>query len=183
MHRAALATAGAVVAGAGSADLARETPCSGWTLADLLAHMIGQHHGFAATVRDGDAPASAYLPVPFTAQAWAGSVDELLTSFASVDLAGTAINPEFSAQPLPVSFLVEAQLLDTVVHTWDLARSLGHDFTPPDDVAAEVLRIARKVPDDERRDAPGAAFAHALPAADVSPWQQALRMLGRDPAA
>ncbi|MGW2026193.1 maleylpyruvate isomerase N-terminal domain-containing protein [Streptomyces decoyicus] len=30
------------------ADLRRPTPCSAWTLADLLAHMTAQHNGFAA---------------------------------------------------------------------------------------------------------------------------------------
>lgn len=181
MHRSALDSAGAFVAGIGPAELSRSSPCAGWNLGDLLAHMVGQHHGFAATVRDGDAPASAYQPIPFTADAWTASVEDLLAAFAAADLAGSAINPEFAPAPLPVAFLVEAQLLDTVVHTWDVARSLDTDFTPPADVAEEVLRIAHKVPDDDRRDAPGAAFAHALPGDAGSPWSQALRLLGRDP--
>src|SRR5579872_7165913 len=39
------------------ADLARPTPCVGWTLADLLAHMTSQHRGFAAAAAgDGADP-------------------------------------------------------------------------------------------------------------------------------
>ena len=30
------------------ADLTRPTPCTGWTLHGLLAHMTTQHYGFAA---------------------------------------------------------------------------------------------------------------------------------------
>src|ERR1700751_4741727 len=37
-----------VVSQATTADLARPTPCSDWTRAELLAHMTAQHHGFAA---------------------------------------------------------------------------------------------------------------------------------------
>src|ERR1700685_3712747 len=37
-----------VVGLAGPEDLARMTPCAGWTLGDLVAHMTAQHDGFAA---------------------------------------------------------------------------------------------------------------------------------------
>src|SRR5690349_5317050 len=33
------------------ADLRRMTPCAGWDLQQLLRHMVGQDHGFAAAVR------------------------------------------------------------------------------------------------------------------------------------
>lgn len=181
MHRSALDSAGDVVAGIQAADLSRSTPCDGWDLANLLSHMVGQHYGFAASVRDGGAAASAYRPVPFTAEVWAASVDDLLKAFAGAELDGAAINVEISPDPLPVAFLVAAQFLDTAVHTWDVARSLGVEYTPPDEVAAEVLRIAQQVPDDNRRDAVGAPFAHALTADAAAPWLRALRMLGRDP--
>jgi uncharacterized protein (TIGR03086 family) len=32
-------------------DLGRATPCAGWTVADLLAHMTAQHRGFTAAAR------------------------------------------------------------------------------------------------------------------------------------
>ena len=37
-----------VVCLAGPEDMARMTPCAGWTLGDLVAHMTAQHDGFAA---------------------------------------------------------------------------------------------------------------------------------------
>src|SRR5260370_41503654 len=37
-----------IVSQARTADLARPTPCSDWTLGQLLAHMTAQHNGFAA---------------------------------------------------------------------------------------------------------------------------------------
>ena len=39
-------------------DLRRATPCDGWNLSHLLAHMTVQHRGFAAAARgDGADPA------------------------------------------------------------------------------------------------------------------------------
>jgi hypothetical protein len=37
-----------IVSQASAADLSRPTPCSDWTLGELLAHMTAQHEGFAA---------------------------------------------------------------------------------------------------------------------------------------
>lgn len=177
-HRSALVLATGYVGRVEAADLSRSTPCAGWTLADLLAHMVGQHLGFAAAVGDGDAPKAAYAPVPFTPDRWAESVEALTAAFAGADVEGHAVEIEFSPDPLPIPVLVGAQLLDTVIHTWDVARSLGQDFVPPPDLAAAVLRIAETIPDDGRREQPGAAFAHALPATG-EPWERALALLGR----
>ncbi len=81
-------------------------------------------------------------------------------------------------RPLPIAVLVQAQLLDTVVHTWDVAAALGESYTPEPDVVDAVLRIAEPIPDDERREKPGAAFAHARET-DGTPWERTLALLGR----
>ncbi|SDS62763.1 TIGR03086 family metal-binding protein [Actinoplanes derwentensis] len=41
----------AVVEKIAAGDLVRVTPCAGWDLGDLLAHMTAQHRGFAAAAR------------------------------------------------------------------------------------------------------------------------------------
>ncbi|WP_152531550.1 maleylpyruvate isomerase family mycothiol-dependent enzyme, partial [Mycobacterium sp. UM_CSW] len=50
-HRAAVQASVDVVAGVTRDDLSRPTPCAGWDLLDLLAHMTAQHRGFAAAAR------------------------------------------------------------------------------------------------------------------------------------
>ncbi|MFD1498127.1 maleylpyruvate isomerase N-terminal domain-containing protein, partial [Streptosporangium lutulentum] len=45
-------------------DLGRSTPCDGWTLADLLAHMTVQHHGFAAAAEGAGADLSVWRVEP-----------------------------------------------------------------------------------------------------------------------
>jgi uncharacterized protein (TIGR03086 family) len=159
-------------------DLERPTPCAGWTVADLLAHEVGQHLGFAAAVRDGDAPESAYEPVPFTPETWRDSVEALLSAFAGADPHTSVTVSELVPVPLPMPVVVNAQLLDLLAHTWDLAKGLGHDFTPPDHLAADLLQMAQAIPD--RAYGEGHAFSERL-APEGSDWEQALLLLGRDP--
>lgn len=161
-------------------DLPRATPCADWALGELLAHMVGQHLGFAAAVRNGDAPRSAYAPVAFTLDRWTESVAVLLDAFAGADLDATAVEIELAPQPLPIGRLVAAQFLDTVVHTWDIARAMGEPYQPSAEVSDVVAHLAGGIPDDERRTASGAAFAPALPDRGTA-WDRALARLGRDP--
>lgn len=181
MHRHALGTASSFVERVGAADLMRPTPCAAWDLRLLLEHMLGQHLGFIEVLRAGAAPAEAYRPVPFTLEAWHASVDDLIAAFGAADLGATVVEVELHpTHPLPVAVLLAAQLLDTVVHTWDVAVALGATYAPPADVADAVLAIAAPIPDDAGRDRPGAAFAHAVPSGDGT-WERALGLLGRDP--
>ena len=107
-------------------------------------------------------------------------MDDLVAAFAAADLTDEVVEVELHpTRPLPISVLVEAQFLDTVVHTWDVAAAIGESFTPEPDVADAVLGIAETIPDDERRERPGAAFARALPSG-TTPWERALALLGRE---
>ncbi len=180
LHRHALQLADGFVEHIAADDLVRSTPCADWDLGELLAHMVGQHLGFAAATRDGTAPKSAHAPVPFTLTGWHRSVDELTAAFAAADPDASVVEVELHpTKPLPMSTIIGAQLLDTAVHTWDVARSIGRTFSPDDELADAVLKTAEPIPDDEHRGTPGAAFAHALPAIGT-PWERALALLGRD---
>lgn len=182
LHRDALTVADSFVSRVTPADLHRPTPCAGWDLAALLAHMVGQHRGFAAAARDGNAGKTAYRPEEFTPAGWRGSVDDLTAAFAGMDPDMPVLLVELHPlQPLPTEVVVGAHLLDTAVHTWDVARSLGLSFSPDPETAAEVLRVAEPLPDDESRDRPGAAFAHAVPTDATDPWERSLALLGRNP--
>ena len=181
LHRVALLAADDLVSWVTAEDLGHPTPCGPWTLRDLLAHMVGQHLGFAAAARDGDAPRSAYEPVRFTPASWRRSTTALLDAFDAADPGARVVLVEIAGRELPFGFAVGAQLLDTVVHTWDVAQALGTRHEPAAELVAAVAQVATVVPDDESRDRPGAAFARALPAGGT-PWERTLAHLGRDPA-
>jgi uncharacterized protein (TIGR03086 family) len=178
LHRTAMALADDHIRDLTSRDLHRATPCTDWDLAELLAHMIGQHHGFARAVRDGDAPRASYAPVPFSPPAWSASAELLLEAFAAADPAATPIAVELSPRPLPLHRVVGAQLIDTVAHTWDVAQALGRRFEPSGELLDVAAALAAAIPDSAR--GPGAAFAAAAPAqGDL--WQRTLALLGRTP--
>jgi uncharacterized protein (TIGR03086 family) len=128
---------------------------------------------------------AAYAPRPYTPVRWAESVRAVCDAFAAADLEAVAVLVEIAPAALPLRRVVGAQLLDTVVHTWDVARALGREYLPAADLVAVVVAVAAAVPDDERPDRPGAAFARSVAArtavAGRTAWDRALARLGRDP--
>jgi uncharacterized protein (TIGR03086 family) len=176
--RHALDLASDLVTAVRPADLDRPTPCAGWDLAALLAHMTGQNHGFADALRGGT-DVAAYAPVPGLA-AWPDSVADLLDA---ADHPGTdaVLLPEISTERrFPVPVVLGFQVLDTTAHSWDVATALGRVWRPDPPLVAAVLEQARRVPAGAARTAPGAAFAPVLESGEEDPWLAALALVGRD---
>lgn len=151
----------------------------------LLAHLIGQHRGFAAAVQDGDAPRAAYAyaddadGLSDLCLAWENSVERLLGAFARADLEMPVRLVEIDpARRIMLADVVRIHLLDTVVHTWDLGLALGREFMPDDEVVPAVVAGAARVPADGR-EAPGSAFAAAVEYTGSDLWAAALARLGR----
>ncbi|MGW1739349.1 TIGR03086 family metal-binding protein [Nocardia sp. NPDC001965] len=164
------------------------TPCAGWPVGSLLAHMAAQHRGFAAAARGEGADLERWRerpPGPHTPAEYVDSAKEVLRAFAEPDIAErTFALPEFGPEvTVPGHQALGFHLVDYVVHGWDLARALGVGYELDPDAADPVLRIAEAVPDGPEREQPGAAFAHALPDRDPGvPLDRILRLLGRSPA-
>ena len=178
LHRHALDLASELVTAVRPTDLDRPTPCAGWDLAALLAHMTGQNHGFADALRGG-VDVAAYSPVPGLA-AWPGSVSDLLDA---VDHPGTdaVLLPEITTERrFPVPVVLGFHTLDTAVHAWDVATALGRVWRPDPPLVAAVLEQARLVPAGSARTAPGAAFGPVLESGAEDPWLAALALVGRD---
>jgi len=166
------------------ADLDRATPCSEWSLGDLLAHMTAQHRGFAAAAAGHGADPEVWRTTDNPLAEYAEAADQVIAAFA-VDgvLDRGFVLPEFSVdRPVPGRRAIGFHLVDYVVHGWDVARALDLPFTLPDEVLAAALPIARAVPDDAARLAPGAAFAPGTPVpADADPLTEIITRLGRSP--
>ena len=189
-HRAAVHASIDVVAGVHTADLGRTTPCAGWTLADLLAHMTAQHRGFAAAARGHGADTDVWSTAPLTGAiaadpvgTYTAAAHDVLAAFAApgVDRALFAL-PEFG-QDVTVAgeTAMGFHFVDYVVHGWDVAATLGTPFALPADVLAAVTPLVLAVPDGDFRDADPSPFARALPQTDDDPLARVLRHLGRTP--
>ncbi len=183
----------AVVARVKPSDLRRPTPCSAWSLADLLAHMTVQHTGFAAAARGEITELSDWAPRPVrddVVGAYRTAAESVVEAFAGRDADAELWLPEIrGGTTVPARVALGFHLVDYVVHAWDVAASLGlaATFRPDDDVLADALSVARQVPDGQSRTLPGAPFAPALATEDpagavADPLGETLRLLGRDPA-
>ncbi|GAA4590858.1 uncharacterized protein (TIGR03086 family) [Actinoplanes octamycinicus] len=187
LHAAAVRATVDLVARATPADLGKPTPCAGWDLAALLAHMTAQHHGFAAAARGRGSDETVWAPGPLGddfISRYADAVTDVLDAFAVPDLLDRPfVLPEFGTdRPFPGRLAVTFHLVDYVVHGWDVATALGLPYHPAPEIVAATLPIARAVPDDENRLAPGAAFAPARPVPPgADPLTEILLLLGRRP--
>src|SRR5439155_10062851 len=111
-------------------DLGRPTPCVGWDLAALLAHMTAQHHGFAASAGGGGASLDEWrvrsLGTDPMADYAAGS-ERGLAAFAPDDVLTRvfALPGVGEGGRVPGRQAVSLHLIDLLAHGWGVARSLG----------------------------------------------------------
>ena len=177
-----------VVCLAGPEDMDRMTPCAGWTLGDLVAHMTAQHDGFAAAAAGAGADLARWQPGESAGdpvgeyEAAAGRVLAAFTADGVLDRPFTLpeINPELR---FPGTRAIGFHFIDYVVHGWDVARSLGLDrYGLEPDLLAAALPIARAVPDGGLREQGLVPFAPAVTVTgEASVLGQIVALLGRRP--
>ncbi|MFI8975937.1 hypothetical protein ACIGO9_23830 [Nocardia asteroides] len=131
-----------------------------------------------------------YRPAPRSPSkrpAWAGtcglcSAEEVVTAFAGLGSFDRALAlPEIRPGRMPAGLAVGFHLIDSVVHAWDVARTVGHTIDLDPDLAPTALRIAEAVPTGAFRERPGAAFAPAVDGPADATLDRILRLLGRSP--
>lgn len=159
--------------------LALPTPCTGWTLDDLLRHMIGQHRGFAAAAR-GDAPGVAVWeqvtlgPDPY--ETYRAAAEEVTIAF----LNPVAILPILGYGEFPPSVAMRMHSVDYLAHGWDVARTIGAPSDLDAALCATGIEVARRWPETAFGD--GGPFAAHVPISEDAPVDQRLMAyLGRDP--
>lgn len=191
LHRTAVLASVDAVNAVTREDLGRPTPCAGWTLSVLLAHMTVQHHGFAAAARGGtdlgvwDPATVADAVASDPAGTYAAAADDVLSAFTADGVLETTFAlPEFGpGAAFPGSMAIGFHFVDYVVHGWDVARSIGAAFEPSPDVIAAVLPIAFAVPDGEFRNEEGSPFGRAITTgSEANELDRLLAHLGRSPA-
>jgi uncharacterized protein (TIGR03086 family) len=160
------------------------TPCSAWTVTQVLQHAVGDQLAWAAAIGVGTGPAEN----PFTPSGLLkGSVDELIepalatarTAWARVRADDDAVPTPLPQGALPAATAAAACALDAAVHAWDIAVALGQPGGLPDGLAAQLLPAARSIVEPLRQ---FGAYAAALPpSAEDDHAAELLRYLGRDP--
>jgi uncharacterized protein (TIGR03086 family) len=137
---AALRTA---TAGLTSADLGRPTPCTEWTVAQVLQHAAGDQLAYTAAITGHGGPTEdPFAPSGTLAGTPAELVEPALVAtaaaFATLDPAGTTPTP-LPHGVLPAATAAGAAALDAGVHAWDVAVATGQPSVLTDDLARELL--------------------------------------------
>ena len=173
------ANTGSVIAGVRPDQLDAPTPCADWAVRDLLGHTVGVVTNMGCGVR-GEALLAdvngthleADLGVQFRAVA-----ASTLAAWRDCALDGEV---NIGAGPMPAMVGASINLLDTAVHSWDIARATGQPEELSADLAAAVMGACQMVVTDEIR-----GFAGFNPVvsvgADAPLTHQIVGFLGRQP--
>jgi uncharacterized protein (TIGR03086 family) len=158
------------------------TPCTEWSVRDLLNHLVGGHHWSAAVV-SGTTPGagggeSTDLVGDDPAAAYAGSSRVLLDAFSTPGaLERTCATP---AGDMPGARWINFPLFDTYVHGWDLTRATGAGAVFPDELTEPVLGFVRAA--FVMPEWPAAVLDEPIGGHDSSPlMDQLVAYLGRPP--
>jgi uncharacterized protein (TIGR03086 family) len=157
----------ALVESVGDDDLDKPTPCSDWSVSDLVDHIVRSIANLAASTRGAEADWSGTTPhheeagPPFRANA-----DDLRAAWSATD------DPQAGGG-------VDWQLAELATHTWDLATALGRDTAELDpEVAERGLAFMSKALTPENR---GPVFKPEQPAPpDGDPYQRIAAFAGRE---
>ena len=160
------------------------TPCSEWTVTQVLQHALGDQLAWAAAIGVGTGPAEN----PFAPSGrLEGSVDDLTklaldaatTAWAQVRSDDDAVPTPLPQGALPAPTAAAACALDAAVHAWDIAVALGQPGPLPAGLAVRLLPAARAIVEPLRQ---YGAYAPALPPRpEDDQAAELLRYLGRDP--
>ena len=91
--------------------------------------------------------------------------------------------PEFTPrQRFPAAQAISFHFIDYVVHSWDVARTLGLPVSFGPVLLAAARGVASEVPGGEARLRPGAAFGPAMTWPGPGGLDEIVALLGRSPA-
>jgi uncharacterized protein (TIGR03086 family) len=162
-----------VIAGVAPAQYGDTTPCTEWTVRDLLEHMIGVVAGLGAAAA-GDTPPPFELG-PDPAAQFADAATAALDAWRRPGVLDRVIDGGAGAMPGHV--YASINLLDTATHTWDLATATGQPAELPEPVASAAMEASRMTVTDQIRTGRFAAEQQAPSGASAT--QQLVTFLGR----
>ncbi|MEC3973977.1 TIGR03086 family metal-binding protein [Amycolatopsis sp. H20-H5] len=182
LDRRSLAVLDKILADMTTADLGRPTPCTGWTLTELLRHQVSENHGFAIAARDGSAPNwdSAQLGNnPYGA--YTTSVDAYLEAFAGNEVLERQLTIGKHGT-FPGQIALAMHLVDTIAHGWDLAKTLNVPYEPDTEAVQMALKFAQQIPTSPTDRLNQKTFAPVVKVPKNAPeLHHLLGLLGRSP--
>ena len=180
LHARALVATGPIVAGVPAAGLDDASVCEGWSVRELLNHVVSGNWWVPELVSgrtiaevgdrlDGDLLGADYVA------AYQGSADAAAAAFQQPGAMERPVAVSYG--PVPGSVYCGHRFIDVLVHGWDLARSTGQDTTLDPDLVQACWEVVE--PELEGFEASG-AFGSAVTVPDGADLQtRLLAALGR----
>jgi len=177
-----------LVEGTDSAHLAKDTPCDGFTVRDLIGHFTLGRFIFGAGMAGDDARQQELIS---TMPAQMGDVlgddhhetyrqatEAIDQAVAGVDDVSENVSLVFGE--MPAGYALQMLSADNYVHCWDLARATGQAFEPPEHLTeAAATFFSSFITEDSRA---GGAFGPEVDVpADASSFDRMLAFCGRTP--
>jgi uncharacterized protein (TIGR03086 family) len=157
------------------------TPCSLWSVQDLLDHTFDTLAMFTGAVAAAGAEAPGPDAQPLGSNPWDLAIAELAARSRRAWEAPGAMDRTLELPaPLgtqPAEVVASANLLEVLVHGWDISQATGERAEIPAELARPVLEFARQALGDAPR---GDHFAAELGIGDT-PSDQLVAFLGRKP--
>lgn len=152
----------------------RPTPCTDWTVRELVTHVVDTARRVGSLVGALDpAPAG---PDDDLVACWAAARDAIAGALADEAVATRVVSSGFGEQPF-ASLVGRLLCADTLLHTWDLARATGQDEQL--DPEAVTAAAAFLTPIDEAIRRPGGFAPKVEPPAGADEQTRLLCFAGR----
>lgn len=162
------------------------TPCAGFTVAELRAHILGWLEFFAAALSDPAATTPRPDPETFVLADGTPASDivrrasENIRQAIAADAAGQLVT--MSSSQMAGDGVLGMALAEYIIHAWDLATATGRIYSAPESVVAPARAFLEGMVAPEYR-GPDSGFFDAEVAVpdDASPLDKLLGFAGRDP--
>jgi len=152
------------------------TPCTEWTVRDLVAHVVGVHRNVVSSL--GSSEVAEVDPEGDLGRQFSdvrGEVQAALTDPAS---ASKVVSGMFGEQPFE-SLVSRLLCADTLIHTWDLARATGQPEALDQGAVEKAAQFLTPIDEAIRR--PGGFAAKIEPAQEADAQTRLLNFAGRAP--
>lgn len=172
-----------VVRGVGADQWNLPTPCSDWTVTQVLQHAAGDQIGFAAAITGGPGPSEN----PFEPSGQLSDSPEVVAEQAikAAAEAWATVDKDQAEVPVPVppntmtaTLGATACALDAAVHAWDIAKATGQPSPLTPAMARELLDAAKQFVEPLRN---YGVYAPVVEGQDDDDVATLLRYLGRRP--
>lgn len=130
MLKKSIAGFAAQLAETADADFDAPTKCEGWTVRDLMSHMVGGARSAAVALRGGTrdeaiAAGSGDVLGDDPRAAFVASVEDHIAAWESIS--DTEMIVHHPAADMPASRIIMFRIGDYLLHTWDLGAGLGRN--------------------------------------------------------